>query len=208
MTRRWISQVQESSNTCGCVYTLSSDSLQKWPMSQQIVMEFHQRSLEMGCTSKRLCLISCILHYVHTIYRCVECICSVSFQIFQQLLLIPFTFGLHMQNSLKLYIDYVDGASRSIQNLSSATWAIFAPNGKLVSMQGIFISLSTNNIAEYNAVVELIYDDILYGIRFLVIKLDSKLVVLQIANVYLVRNTAILCMVLRVCILERYFDFI
>jgi len=75
-------------------------------------------------------------------------------------------------------------------------------------MQGIFISLSTNNIAEYNAVVELIYDDILYGIRFLVIKLDSKLVVLQIANVYLVRNTAILCMVLRVCILERYFDFI
>lgn len=58
-----------------------------------------------------------------------------------------------MSTSLKLYIGYVDGASCSTQNLSSASWAILAPNGELVRMQGICIARSTNNIIEYSVMV-------------------------------------------------------
>lgn len=117
-------------------------------------------------------------------------------------------FGLQISTSLKLYIGYVDGASCSTQNLSFEAWAIFAPNGELVSMKGIFIGLSTRNIVEYSAVVQLLYDVILHGIHCLVIRLDSQRVVLQLSNVYLVKNPTILHMVLRVHLLERHFEFI
>jgi len=113
-----------------------------------------------------------------------------------------------MLTFLKPYVGYVDGCSRSTWNLSSTAWAIFSPNGKLVSMQWIFIGHSTNNIIEYSAMVELWYDAISHGIRRIVIRLHSQLVLLQLANIYLVRNHAILCMVLRVRLLEIHFNFI
>jgi len=60
-----------------------------------------------------------------------------------------------MLESLERYVGYANGASRSTQNLSSANWAIYGPNGELVSLQGIYIIHSTNKIAKYNAVIEL-----------------------------------------------------
>lgn len=113
-----------------------------------------------------------------------------------------------MSTSIEQYISYANGASHCTQNLSSATWAIFAPNGELVSMQGICIGHSTNNIFEYSAVLELLSDAISHGICHIVIRLDSQLVVLQLDNIYSVRNPAILRIVLRVCLLETHFDFI
>ena len=82
-----------------------------------------------------------------------------------------------MSVSLENFIDYADGASRSTRNLPSATWAIFAPNGELVSLQGICISQSTNNIVEYNTVIELLFDVISHGIYCIFIKGDSQPVV-------------------------------
>ena len=68
-----------------------------------------------------------------------------------------------MKESLEPFFGYIDGASHSTQNFSSAAWAIFAPSGKLVSFQGICIGHSTNNIAEYSALIELLYDEISLG---------------------------------------------
>jgi len=109
---------------------------------------------------------------------------------------------------LEPFVGYVDGASRSVQNLSSAAWAIFAPSGELVSFKGICIGCSTNNIVEYNALVELLSDAISLGICQIIITLDSQLVVLQIKNVYIVRNPTIHRIFLRVCLLEIHFDYI
>ena len=92
--------------------------------------------------------------------------------------------GFHMWTSLEPYFGYDDDASHSTRNLSSIEWAIFAPNVKIVSIQGIFIGFSTNNNVEYNAVVELPFDAILHGIHCKVIMLDSQLVLLQLVNVY------------------------
>lgn len=75
-------------------------------------------------------------------------------------MLIPFTFGLHMSNSLEPYIGYSSGASRSTHNRSSTTWAIFAPNGELVTMQRICVDFSTDNITKYSTMVQILSDAI------------------------------------------------
>lgn len=127
---------------------------------------------------------------------------------FPRFLLILFIFGLQMLASLKPYVGYVNCSSHSTQNLSFVGWAIYAPNGELVSLQGICISLSTNNIVEYSAMIELLSDAISHGIRHIVIRLDSQLVVLQLTNVFSVRIPTMFRMFMRVLLLERCFDFI
>jgi len=113
-----------------------------------------------------------------------------------------------MTESLEPFVGYANGASHSTQNLSSAAWAIFAPNDELVSFQGICISRSKNNIAKYSALIELLSDAISFGISHIIIRLDSQLVVLQLTSIYTVRNPILHYMFLRVRLLERHFDFI
>jgi hypothetical protein len=79
---------------------------------------------------------------------------------------------------------FVDGASRSTQNLASVAWEIYAPTDELISLHGVFLGRATNNITEYSAVIELLTDVISLGIRHLIVRLDSQLVVLQLSNIY------------------------
>jgi ribonuclease HI len=106
------------------------------------------------------------------------------------------------------YIGFADGASHSTRNLASAAWAIYAPTNELVSLRGVCLGRATNNIAEYNAIIELLVDAISLGIRHLVVRLDSQLVVLQLSNIYSIRSPTLLRVYLRICLLERYFDHI
>jgi hypothetical protein len=64
--------------------------------------------------------------------------------------------GFQMSESSLPHIGFTDGASRSTQNLASATWAIYAPTNELISLHGVFLGRATNNIAEYSAVIELL----------------------------------------------------
>jgi ribonuclease HI len=66
----------------------------------------------------------------------------------------------------------------------------------------------TNNIAEYSVFIELLIDAIFLDIHHLVIRLDSQLVVLQLSNVYAIQSPTLLRVYLRICLLERYFDYI
>ena len=109
---------------------------------------------------------------------------------------------------LEPFVGYVDGASHSTHNLSCTMWAIFALNSELVRFQGIRISRSTKNIAEYSTLIELLSDAISFGINRIIIRLDSQLVVLQLTGVYTVRNLTLHRLFLRVPLLERHFDFI
>ena len=103
-----------------------------------------------------------------------------------------------MTESSEPFVGYADGASHSTHNLSSAVWTIFTPNGELVSFQGICIGKSTNNIAEYSALIEILSDAISFGINRIIIRLDSQLVVLQLTSIYYVRNPKLLRLFLRV----------
>jgi len=82
------------------------------------------------------------------------------------------------------YLGFADGTCHSIRNFSSTTWALFAPDGELIDLQGICLSRTTNNIVEYSVVIELFSEAVSLGIRDLVVKLDSQLIVLQLNNHY------------------------
>jgi ribonuclease HI len=97
-----------------------------------------------------------------------------------------------MLDSSLPYIGFSDGANRSTQNLSSAVWDIYTPTNELVSLRGVCLGRVTNNIAEYSVVIELLVDAISLGIRHLVVRLDSHLVVLQLSNIYSIRSPTLL----------------
>ena len=113
-----------------------------------------------------------------------------------------------MSTSLQTYVGFVDGACRSTRNISSATWVIYSPSDELVSMHGVSLGQTTNNIAKYSAVMELLSESISFGIQSLIVRLDSELVVLQLNRVYAIRNLVLLQLFLRVRLLEREFDYI
>ena len=78
-----------------------------------------------------------------------------------------------MSTSLQTYIGFADGAYRSTQNISSAAWVIYSPTDELVSMHGVSLGQTTNNVVEYSAVIELLFDAISFGIQRLIVRLDS-----------------------------------
>jgi hypothetical protein len=67
------------------------------------------------------------------------------------------------------YIGFTNGASRSTQNLASASWEIYAPTDELISLHGVFLGHATNNIEEYNAVIELLTHNVSLEIFHLIV---------------------------------------
>ena len=66
--------------------------------------------------------------------------------------------------SSKMYVGFADGASRHTCNLASAAWVIYSPSGQLVAAGGTCLDPSSNNFAEYRAVIELLWDALSRGI--------------------------------------------
>src|SRR6202020_695154 len=113
-----------------------------------------------------------------------------------------------MSMPLQTIICYAYGAFCCTRNISSVAWVIYSPSDELVSMHGVSLGQTTNNIAEYSAVIELLSESISFGIRSLIVRLDSELVVLQLNRFYAIRNPVLLRLFLRVRLLEREFDYI
>ena len=117
-------------------------------------------------------------------------------------------FLLLVQMSGAPYIGFAEGACCSTRNLSSAAWVIYDPHGELIDLQGVCLGCTTNNVAEYSVVIELLAEAINLGIRTLLVNLDSQLVVHQLNGRYSVRDHHILRLYLHVKLLEKNFDFI
>ena len=66
--------------------------------------------------------------------------------------------------SFERYIGFIDGASPHTCNLASATWVIYSPLGQLVASGGACLGPTSNNVAEYRAVIELLWDALSRGI--------------------------------------------
>ena len=77
---------------------------------------------------------------------------------------ISFRFFWQMSMESSTYIGFVDGASRRTQHSASAAWVIFTPMGQELSSGGVCIRPSSNNVAEYSAVTELLRDSISHGV--------------------------------------------
>ena len=82
-----------------------------------------------------------------------------------------------MSMESSIYIGFADGASRHTQHSASAAWVIYTPMGQVLSSGDVCLQPSSNNVAEYSAVIELLRDAILHGVLSLEVRLDSELVV-------------------------------
>jgi len=106
------------------------------------------------------------------------------------------------------FIGYTNGASRSTHRLASATLAINTSGGKLFASSNICLGQATNNIDEYSVVVELLTEAISMNIWHLIVRLDSQLVVQQLANHHTIRSPMLLRLYMRVRLLEIEFDYV
>ena len=77
-------------------------------------------------------------------------------------------------------IGFTDGASHHTQHSASAAWVIYTPIGQVLSLGGVCLQPSSNNVAKYSAIIELLRDSISHGILSLEVRLDSELVVSQL----------------------------
>ena len=105
-------------------------------------------------------------------------------------------------------MGYTDGASQHTQRLASAAWVIFTPQGQLLSSGGICLGDTTNNVAEYSAVIEFLCDAFSLGISRLRVYLDAQLVVSQLNRIYWVHDPTLHRQFLRVRLLEHNFYYI
>jgi ribonuclease HI len=78
----------------------------------------------------------------------------------------------------------------------------------LLSSRGICLGDTTNNVVEYNTVIELLRDALSHGISHLWVYLDAQLVVSQLNGVYRIYDPTLHRRFLRVRLLERSFDYI
>ena len=97
-----------------------------------------------------------------------------------------------LQMSSKMYVGFTDGASHHTCNLASAACVIYSPSGQLVATGGTCLGPASNNVVEYRAVIELLWDALSCGITQLEVRLDSQLVVSQLNRAYQVRNPTLL----------------
>jgi ribonuclease HI len=95
-----------------------------------------------------------------------------------------------------------------MRRLASAAWVIFTPQGQLLSFGGICLGDTTNNVAEYSTVIELLRDALSLGISHLWVYLDAQLVVSQLNIIYRVHDPTLHQRFLRVRLLEHNFDYI
>ena len=113
-----------------------------------------------------------------------------------------------MSSTPPFHIGYTDGANKSSQNAASTAWVIFSPSNKFLVSEGIFLGRATNNLVEFEAIIALMTNASTFGIRSLVVRVDSELVISQLISRYYVCNPMLYRKYLRVHFLERSFDVI
>ena len=80
--------------------------------------------------------------------------------------------------------------------------------GEVLSSGDVCLQPSSNNVAEYSAIIELLWDATSHGVLFLEVRLHLESVVSQLNGLYHVRDPTLLRRFLRVRLLERQFDSI
>jgi ribonuclease HI len=78
-----------------------------------------------------------------------------------------------MSRDSSFFTGYVDGTSHHTHNLAFAAWVIYSPTGELITSIGASLNPYTNNVVEYNVVIELLHDSIAHHIQCLEVRLDA-----------------------------------
>ena len=88
-------------------------------------------------------------------------------------------------------VIFADGASRGNPGLAAIGATIKNEHGQLIASISKGIGITTNNQAEYRAIIAALEEAIRLGAKQADISLDSQLVVRQISGEYRVKNSAL-----------------
>ncbi len=102
---------------------------------------------------------------------------------------------------------FADGASRGNPGPSGAGAVLFTGTGEVVEEVGSFLGVTTNNVAEYQALLLGLAAARARGARSITVRMDSELVVKQVNGSYRVKNLALQRLHARVLALRREFDY-
>ena len=69
---------------------------------------------------------------------------------------------------------------------------IYTPTGQVLYSRGVCLRPSSNNVAEYSVIIEILRDAISHGVLSLEVHLDSQLVVSQFNGLYRIRDLTLL----------------
>jgi hypothetical protein len=78
-----------------------------------------------------------------------------------------------MSMESSVYLGFMDGASHHKWNLASTAWVVYSPEGLLVSLGGVCLGPSTNNVTKYSVIIELLRNAIMHGIHSFEVPLHS-----------------------------------
>lgn len=107
-----------------------------------------------------------------------------------------------------MIIVYTDGASRGNPGRASYGFLIKDPRGKILYEEGKFIGITTNNFAEYSAVLsayEYISQNWRNEISEINFFMDSKLVVEQLSGRFKVKSESLKPLIFRIKEIESQF---
>lgn len=85
-------------------------------------------------------------------------------------------------------IAYSDGGSRGNPGPSAAGYVLMDTNETIIFESGSYLGITTNNIAEYQAVYLALQKALELGVNYVDFRLDSLMVVSQMNGIYKVKN--------------------
>jgi ribonuclease HI len=86
----------------------------------------------------------------------------------------------------KLYI-FTDGAARGNPGPAAIAF-VFVKNNKIIKSSSSYIGETTNNSAEYRAIIDALMEAKIYSTQNISINSDSQLVIRQLNDIYKVRK--------------------
>ena len=89
-------------------------------------------------------------------------------------------------------ILYTDGACLGNPGKAAVAFVLYTPKHELIKEGGRFIGITTNNVAEYSALIYGMQEALKIGAKKLICYSDSELLVRQLKGEYRVRNKNLL----------------
>ena len=106
----------------------------------------------------------------------------------------------------KLLVINTDGGARGNPGPAGIGLVIKDESGELVYSHGAYIGETTNNVAEYSALIKALEESVNLGGTSLRIQMDSELIVKQMQGVYKIKEPTLQELAAKVITLLKKFD--
>ena len=87
---------------------------------------------------------------------------------------------------------YADGGSRGNPGPAASGAVLYGEDGEVLQEIGTFLGVTTNNVAEWTALLEGLKAAVARGIDDIAVRMDSELVVKQLSGAYRVKHPGLI----------------